>query len=161
MHDIGSIDPKLSKQAKYDALVPQVKSLLEGEHNHIANMANLAAVLKSTFDFLWVGFYLVDGDSLVLGPFQGPLACTRLYRGKGVCAAAWERNETVVVPDVEAFPGHVACSSLSRSEVVLPVRNRGGEVFAVLDVDSITVDDFDRHDVDGLERIVSVLEACL
>lgn len=161
MHDMGSIDPNLTKQAKYEALLPQIKSLFEGEHNHIANMANLAAVLKSTFDFLWVGFYLVDGDSLVLGPFQGPLACTRLFRGKGVCAAAWEKNETVVVPDVEAFPGHVACSSLSKSEVVLPVRDKEGEVLAVLDIDSVNLDAFDQDDVDGLERMVAVLEASL
>ncbi|MFT4777647.1 MAG: GAF domain-containing protein [Flavobacteriales bacterium] len=152
-----ALDLSLPKEEKYKVLQPQMKALFEGETNLIANMANCAAVLKEAFGFLWCGFYLVEGDELVLGPFQGPLACTRLYKGKGVCAAAWERNEIVLVPDVEAFPGHVACSSASKSEIVLPLRNTAGEVIAVLDVDSDVLNDFDYIDQVGLASILNCL----
>lgn len=152
-----AVDLSLPKEEKYKVLQPQMKALFEGESNLIANMANCAAVLKEAFGFLWCGFYLVEGEELVLGPFQGPVACTRLFKGKGVCAAAWERNETVLVPDVEAFPGHVACSSDSKSEIVLPLRNTKGEVIAVLDVDSDVLNDFDQIDQQGLESILNCL----
>lgn len=152
-----AVDLSLPKEEKYKVLQPQMKALFEGETNLIANMANCAAVLTEAFGFLWCGFYLVEGDELVLGPFQGPVACTRLFKGKGVCAAAWERNATVVVPDVEAFPGHVACSSDSKSEIVLPLRNTKGEVIAVLDVDSDVLNDFDHIDQQGLESILNCL----
>ncbi|WP_373825845.1 GAF domain-containing protein, partial [Bacteroides heparinolyticus] len=111
-----------SKEEKYRALLPQIKSLVSGEDDLIANLANVSAALKETFRFFWVGFYLAKGDELVLGPFQGPIACTRIRKGRGVCGTAWERKETLVVPDVDAFPGHIACSSLSRSEIVVPLK---------------------------------------
>ena len=152
-----AVDLTLPKKEKYQALEPQMKALFEGEDNLIANMANCSAVLREVFGFLWCGFYFVEGEQLVLGPFQGPVACTRLFKGKGVCAAAWERNEAVIVPDVEAFPGHVACSSSSKSEIVLPVRNNIGEVIAVLDVDSDQLNDFDAIDHHGLEAIIRYL----
>ncbi len=157
-----SIDQSLSKAEKYQQLVPQMKALLEGESNLTANLANFAALLHTTFGWHWTGFYLVsDEDDLVLGPFQGPVACTRLRRGKGVCAAAWESGQTVVVEDVDAFPGHVACSSLSRSEIVVPVRDNSGSVVAVLDVDSAKLADFDETDRAGLQALVVVLEEAL
>ena len=152
-----AVDLALPKKEKYEVLGPQMKALFEGEENLIANMANCSAVLKEVFGFLWCGFYLVEGEQLVLGPFQGPIACTRLFKGKGVCAAAWEKNETVIVADVDAFPGHVACSSSSRSEIVLPVRNKKGEVIAVLDVDSDQLNAFDQIDEHGLEAIIKYL----
>ena len=141
---------------RFDALLPALQALLDGELDRTANCANAVAVLYEAFSWHWVGFYRVDTvrDCLVLGPFQGPVACTRLYRGRGVCAAAWETGTTVVVPDVEAFPGHVACSALSRSEVVLPVVVEGS-VVAVLDVDAAEVDAFRPEHVAGLERVVA------
>ncbi len=145
-----------TKEAQYQALLPQIKALLSGESDRIANMANLAAVLKTQFDFFWVGFYLVKENELVLGPFQGPLACTRIAKGRGVCGTAWEKAETLLVPDVDAFPGHIACSSLSKSEIVVPVFSEG-EVIAVLDVDSDTLDTFDEVDADYLQQIVQLL----
>jgi GAF domain-containing protein len=143
---------------KFDALVPSLVGLLEGEVDRTANLANVAAALFEAFGWHWVGFYRVDGvrDELVLGPFQGPVACTRLVRGRGVCAAAWESGKTLVVPDVEAFPGHVACSALSRSEVVVPMVV-GGEVVAVLDVDAAEPDAFREDHVEGLERVVELI----
>ncbi|MBO4916582.1 MAG: GAF domain-containing protein [Bacteroidales bacterium] len=135
------------KEAKYMEVLPQAASLLEGETDEVARMANLAALLHGAFGFWWTGFYRVMGDELVLGPFQGPVACMHIPYGRGVCGTAWQRGETVVVPDVEEFPGHIACSSESRSEIVVPVR-RGGRVCAVLDIDSrelATFDDTDRH----------------
>jgi GAF domain-containing protein len=161
MHENVTIDRNLGKAEKYRLAELQIAALLQGEPNRIANLANTAAALKEVFGFFWVGFYMLEQDVLVLGPFQGTVACTRLYRGKGVCAAAWEQNETVLVPDVDAFPGHVACSSASRSEIVVPLRNRLGEVVGVLDVDSDVLDDFDDTDRVGLERIVKVVEAHL
>ena len=147
-----------SKEEKYRELVPQVKAVVEGETDRIANMANVASMLHETFGFWWTGFYRVSPPTpereLVLGPFQGPLACTRIKKGKGVCGTAWERGETVIVPDVDAFPGHIACSSLSRSEIVVPVWENG-MVVAVLDIDSKELGTFDEVDKKYLEEIVS------
>lgn len=145
------------KADKYAALLPQVAAVLSGEPDPIARMANLAAMLHETFPFLWTGFYRVVGDELVLGPFQGPLACTRIRRGRGVCGAAWAEERTVVVPDVEQFPGHIACSSLSRSEIVVPVRDGSGAVIAVLDIDSQELGTFDATDALWLERFADLL----
>ena len=154
--------PAGSKAQIYEALVPQIKSLTEGESDLYANLANIAAVLKGAFGFLWVGFYLVKpdnsqyGKSLVLGPFQGPAACTRIAFGTGVCGTAWNQAKCLVVPDVDQFPSHIACSSLSRSEIVVPVIN-DGVVSAVLDVDSKELDMFDSVDEKYLTKIVSFL----
>jgi L-methionine (R)-S-oxide reductase len=146
----------LSKQEQYAALLPQVEALLHGEPNLMANAANMVAALKQAFNFFWVGFYFVDGDELVLGPFQGPVACTRINYGKGVCGAAWQQAKTIVVPNVDEFPGHIACSSLSKSEIVVPVI-ADGKVVAVLDVDSDALNDFDATDADYLEKTVQFL----
>ena len=142
----------------YDEIVPQIESLLEGERDLIANLANISAVLKEAFNFLWVGFYLTKDDQLVLGPFQGPIACTRIDFGKGVCGHAYSTAETVIVPNVDEFPGHIACSSASKSEIVLPVFDKSGEVAMVLDVDSDRLDDFSRTDAEGLRKIVEIIE---
>ena len=146
----------MNKAAKYALLHAQLKSLLAGESDRTANLANAAALIHETFGFWWTGFYLVQGRELVLGPFQGPVACTRIPFGKGVCGTAWERRETVVVPDVEAFPGHIACSSASRSEIVVPVL-KGEEVLAVLDIDSRELATFDKEDAAGLEAVAATL----
>jgi len=146
----------LSKQEQYAALLPQIEALLHGEPNLMANTANMVAALKQAFNFFWVGFYFVDGDELVLGPFQGPVACTRIKFGKGVCGAAWQQAKTIVVPNVDEFPGHIACSSLSKSEIVVPVIV-DGNVVAVLDVDSDTLNDFDATDAKYLEKTVQFL----
>lgn len=145
-----------SKEEIYPSLIPQIKGLLEGEPDLIANLANVAAALKEQFGWLWVGFYLVRGEELVLGPFQGPVACTRIKKGRGVCGTSWQKAQTLIVPDVEKFPGHIACSSLSRSEIVVPVI-RNGEVAAVLDVDSDLLDQFDETDKKYLEEIVGLV----
>lgn len=145
-----------SKEEKYKELLPQVRAVVETETDPIANMANVASMLHETFGFWWTGFYRVLDGVLVLGPFQGPLACTRIKKGKGVCGTAWERGATVIVPDVDAFPGHIACSSLSRSEIVVPIK-RNGEVIAVLDIDSKDLATFDEVDKKYLEDVVSVL----
>lgn len=145
-----------NKDAKYRTLLPQIESLLATESDTIANMANIAAMLRDTFAFWWVGFYRVVDNTLILGPFQGPLACTRIKRGRGVCGTAWDRGETIVVPDVELFPGHIACSSLSRSEIVVPVI-KNGQVVAVLDIDSEHLNTFDETDRCWLEKITSLL----
>lgn len=149
-------DKTLSKQEQYAALVPQVEALLLGEPNLIANAANMVAALKQAFNFFWVGFYFVDGEELVLGPFQGPIACTRIKYGKGVCGTAWKDAQTIIVPNVDEFPGHIACSSLSKSEIVVPVFI-GGKVVAVLDVDSDKLNDFDTTDAAYLEQTVAFL----
>jgi L-methionine (R)-S-oxide reductase len=145
-----------TKQAKYEGLLPQIFALTESESSWIANLANTAAALKETFGFFWVGFYLVDGEQLVLGPFQGPVACTRIAFGKGVCGASWQQKTALLVPDVDAFPGHIACSSLSKSEVVLPLM-KDGEVIGVLDVDSNQLNDFDEVDVKFLTELCTWL----
>ena len=143
-----------SQKELYENLLPQIKSLVEGENDIIANMANVAACLKDTFNFWWVGFYRVVGEELVLGPFQGPLACTRIRKGKGVCGTAWQKAETVIVPDVDEFPGHIACSSLTKSEIVVPVF-KGKDVAAVLDIDSERLANFDETDKSFLEKLVT------
>ena len=145
------------KEEKYRMLLPQIKCLIEGEDDLIANLANVAAALKETFLFFWVGFYLVKGEDLVLAPFQGPVACTRIKKGRGVCGKAWKRAEILVVPDVDAFPGHIACSSLSRSEIVLPLLRAKGEVWGVLDVDSENLNSFDEVDARFLQELCSYL----
>lgn len=145
-----------TKEEQYQALIPQVRGLLDGEPDIIANLANVCAALKEQFGWLWVGFYLVKGDELVLGPFQGPVACTRIRKGKGVCGTSWAQAKTLIVPDVEKFPGHIACSSLSKSEIVLPLM-QNGEVIGVLDVDSINVAEFDETDQQYLNQIIELI----
>ena len=157
---------KGTKEEQYESLVPQIKVLLEGEPDLIANLANIAGALKEQFNWLWVGFYLVkpsfakasegEDDELVLGPFQGPVACTRIRKGRGVCGASWARAETLIVPDVEKFPGHIACSSLSRSEIVIPII-RNNKVLGVLDADSIDLDHYDIIDQKYLEQIIDLI----
>jgi GAF domain-containing protein len=146
-----------TKEDIYQALLPQVEALISGETDLYANLANIAAALREAFGFFWVGFYLVKGPELVLGPFQGPIACTRIARGRGVCGTAWKEQKTQLVPDVEAFPGHIACSSASKSEIVVPAFHQG-EVFLVLDVDSDALDDFDQIDQKYLEELMGMLE---
>jgi GAF domain-containing protein len=145
-----------TKEEQYKALIPQIKGLLEGETDLVANLANISAALREQFGWLWVGFYLVKKDELVLGPFQGPVACTRIKKGRGVCGASWEKEETLIVPDVEKFPGHIACSSLSRSEIVLPLR-KGAEIVGVFDIDSVDLNTFDEIDKRYLEEILQLL----
>jgi L-methionine (R)-S-oxide reductase len=145
-----------TKEQEYQSLIPQIEALIAGEEDLIANLANVCAALKEQFNFFWVGFYLLKTDNLVLGPFQGPVACTRIPKGKGVCGAAWEQAQTLIVPDVEAFPGHIACSSLSRSEIVLPII-REGVVLGVLDVDSEYLDQFDEVDSRYLQQILDLI----
>jgi GAF domain-containing protein len=147
---------KGTKEEQYESLLPQIKALLEGEPDLIANLANITGALKEQFNWLWVGFYLVKNDELVLGPFQGPVACTRIKKGKGVCGASWAKAQTLIVPDVEKFPGHIACSSLSRSEIVVPII-RNNKVIGVLDVDSIEPDQYDNIDQDYLEQITELI----
>ncbi len=144
------------KKEQYESLIPQISALITGEDDLIANLANICSALKEQFGWFWVGFYLVKQGELVLGPFQGPVACTRIAKGKGVCGAAWEQAQTLVVPDVDAFPGHIACSSLSRSEIVVPLFNHD-EVAGVLDVDSELLDHFDATDAYYLEQIVKLV----
>lgn len=147
-----------SKSERYEALYGQIRSVLETETDVIANMANICSMINRTFGFWWTGFYRVCDGQLVLGPFQGPMACTRISYGKGVCSTAWKQEQTVIVPDVDAFPGHIACSSASRSEIVVPVFDREGKVSAVLDIDSSELDTFDEEDRHWLEKIVSLLK---
>jgi GAF domain-containing protein len=146
-----------SKEEIYQALLPQVEALISGEQDLVANLANIAAALREAFGFFWVGFYVVQGQELVLGPFQGPIACTRIAYGRGVCGTAWKEKKTQLVPDVEAFPGHIACSSASKSEIVVPAF-QNGEVFLVLDLDSDKLDDFDAVDQRYLEALMGLLE---
>jgi len=147
---------KGDKQTQYQSLIPQIKALIEGEPDLIANLANIAGALKEQFGWFWVGFYLVKGDQLVLGPFQGPVACTRINKGRGVCGTSWANAATLIVPDVEKFPGHIACSSLSKSEIVVPMINNG-IVWGVLDVDSEFLDSFDDTDKKYLEIITGLI----
>ncbi len=145
-----------TRQEQYQSLLPQIKALIEGEADLVANLANVAAALKEQFNHLWTGFYLVRNNELVLGPFQGPVACTRIKKGRGVCGASWEQGKTLIVPDVEKFPGHIACSSLSKSEIVVPLFHNG-EVAGVLDVDSVELDAFNETDQYFLEQIVALI----
>jgi L-methionine (R)-S-oxide reductase len=145
-----------TKEEKYQSLIPQIKALIEGEPDLVANLANIVAALMEQFGWFWIGFYLVKEDQLVLGPFQGPVACTRIRKGKGVCGTSWQKAQTIIVPDVEKFPGHIACSSLSKSEIVVPVI-RDSKVMGVLDVDSDQLDAFDTIDQQYLEQIVTLI----
>lgn len=153
--DLITIDG--NKEEQYRSLLPQIEALIKHETDLIANLANITAALKEQFGWLWIGFYLVKNNDLVLGPFQGPIACTRIQKGKGVCGSSWQQAETIIVPDVEQFPGHIACSSLSRSEIVVPIF-KNGEVAAILDVDSETLNQFDETDKLYLEQMVSWIE---
>lgn len=151
--------PKTTNREEiYDALFPQIEALLSGEADFVANTANIAAALKEAFGFFWVGFYFVKDNQLVLGPFQGPIACTRIPFHKGVCGKCYSAAQTIVVPNVDEFPGHIACSSASKSEIVVPVFNSNNEIIAVLDVDSNRLDDFSETDKNGLERMVTLLK---
>ena len=152
LHIALSVD----KAEQYQSLIPQIEALVAGEPDLVANLANICAALKEQFNWFWVGFYIVKDNELVLGPFQGPVACTRIGLGKGVCGAAWEQEQTLIVPDVDAFPGHIACSSLSRSEIVVPAF-RNGKVAAVLDVDSELLNQFDETDAQFLEQVVKLV----
>ena len=151
------ISKSVSKKERYQTLLPQIKALVEGEPDQVANLSNIAAALKQTMDFFWVGFYLVKENQLVLGPFQGPIACTRIDLGKGVCGTAWKEKRTILVPDVEKFPVHIACNSASKSELVLPAF-KNNEVALVLDVDSDTLDDFNSTDQLALEELMRIIE---
>lgn len=154
------ITSSTEKAELYAMLLPQIESLMEGESDLIANLSNVAAALKQTFHFFWVGFYLVKENELVLGPFQGPIACTRIGFGKGVCGAAWKEEKAIIVPNVDEFPGHIACSSDSKSEIVLPALING-KVFLVLDVDSDKLSDFDQTDAEYLGRLMKLIERSL
>lgn len=147
------------RKTVYDEIAPQIEALVAGETDLTANLANIAAVLKEAFGFFWVGFYLRKESQLVLAPFQGPLACTRIDFDKGVCGHCYTTKETVIVPNVEEFPGHIACASESKSEIVLPIFEKNGEVFGVLDVDSDKLNDFSETDAKGLKKIVKIIES--
>ena len=147
-----------TKQEKYESLLPQIKALLEGETDAIANMANISAALKEAFNFFWVGFYLVKNEQLVLGPFQGPVACTRINIGKGVCGSAWQQQQAIIVDDVDAFPGHIACSALSKSEIVIPLYDANKQCIGVLDVDSDNYSMFDKTDEHFLTQVIELLK---
>ena len=153
MSETLTIPQTKDRAAIYESLVPQIEALISGEPDLVANLANVAAALKEAFGFFWIGFYLKKEGQLVLGPFQGPIACTRIAFDKGVCGAAYTRRETMLVPNVDAFPGHIACSSASKSEVVVPIFSQNGDVVAVLDVDSDILDDFSTIDLAGLEAV--------
>lgn len=146
---------------RFEEILPQIKALVESEPDLTANLANIAAVLKEAFDFFWVGFYIAKGKQLVLGPFQGPLACTRIGFSEGVCGRSYSNNETVIVPNVDEFPGHIACSSASRSEIVVPIQASDGQPIGVLDVDSDKLDDFSQTDAYGLERVAAIISETL
>ncbi|MEQ8237707.1 MAG: GAF domain-containing protein [Cyclobacteriaceae bacterium] len=146
-----------NKEEVYQSLIPQIKALISGEEDLIANLANISAALKTAFNHLWIGFYLVKEEELVLGPFQGPIACTRIRKGKGVCGTVWQTGKTEIVPDVEAFPGHIACSSDSKSEIVVPIKNQEGVVVGVLDIDSNQLDTFNAIDQKYLEDLMGAV----
>jgi L-methionine (R)-S-oxide reductase len=152
------IPKTISRKEIYDALVPQIEALVSSETDLTANLANIAAALKEAFNFFWVGFYLKKENQLVLGPFQGPIACTRIHFNRGVCGHCYTIKATIIVPDVEAFPNHIACSSASKSEIVLPAFDKNGDVFLVLDVDSDLLDDFSEDDRVGLEQVMRIIE---
>ncbi|MDN5201792.1 GAF domain-containing protein [Fulvivirgaceae bacterium BMA10] len=149
-----------NKSEKYDILILQIEALVTGEEDMIANLANIASALRYTMNFFWVGFYIVKDNQLVLGPFQGPIACTRIQKGKGVCGTAWEQKKTILVPDVDQFPGHIACSSDSKSEIVLPAF-KNNEVALILDVDSDQLNDFDEVDRENLTKVIQIIEGFL
>lgn len=151
-----TINRNTTKEEQYKSLIPQIDGLLYGETDFIANLANVCAALKEQFNWFWVGFYLVKNDELVLGPFQGPVACTRIKKGKGVCGASWQQAETIIVPNVDEFPGHIACASASKSEIVLPLI-KNGEVIGVFDVDSEFLNHFDETDKLYLEQVISII----
>ena len=155
------IPKNASRKEIYETLVPQIEALVFGETDMTANLANIAAALKEAFDFFWVGFYIKKENQLVLGPFQGPIACTRINFNRGVCGHCYSTKQTVIVPDVEIFPGHIACSSASKSEIVLPAFDKNGDVFLVLDVDSDVLNDFSTDDAEGLEQIMRIVERFL
>lgn len=158
MAETLTVSKTASKEDKYKSLLPQIEALITGEDDQIANLANISAALKEAFGWLWVGFYLVrDGQQLVLGPFQGPIACTRINYGKGVCGTSWKDGKTIIVPDVEKFPGHIACSSLSRSEIVVPIKDLYGNVTGVLDIDSGELNTFNQTDKKYLEKLVKLI----
>ena len=152
------VDPGMGKEERYRQLLPQLEALLNGETNTVANESNFCAALHHNMGFFWTGFYWVDGEQLVLGTFQGPVACTRIPKGKGVCGTAWSSNQVLIVPDVNTFPGHIACSSLSQSEIVVPVRDSSGTVIGVLDVDSTEPGFFDEVDAHFLEQALVILQ---
>jgi GAF domain-containing protein len=154
------ISQEASKEEKYQTLIPQIKALVTGEPDLMANLANIAAALKTGMDYFWVGFYLVKDDEMVLGPFQGPIACTRIAKGKGVCGTSWSEAKTILVPNVDEFPGHIACSSASKSEIVLPAFKEG-QVALVLDVDSDELNDFDAVDQSHLSDLMKIIEELL
>ncbi len=145
------------KVEQYQSIIPQIQAIVEGESDVIANLANICAALKQQFDWLWIGFYLVKQNELVLGPFQGPIACTRIAKGRGVCGTAWEQQQVMIVPDVDQFPGHIACSSASRSEIVLPIM-KNGECIGVLDIDSEELNQFDEMDAEYLQQLMLMIE---
>jgi len=151
-----TITRNASKEEQYKSLIPQIEGLLYGETDFIANLANVCAALKEQFNWFWVGFYLVKDDELVLGPFQGPVACTRIKKGKGVCGSSWLQGETIIVPDVDEFPGHIACASASKSEIVLPLI-KNDKVIGVFDVDSEFLNHFDEMDKIYLEQVISII----
>jgi len=152
-----NIDNTAGKEEIYQSLIPQIEALLSGEVNLVANMANVAAALKQAFDFFWVGFYVVDGENMVLGPFQGPIACTRIARDQGVCGKVWADKKLAIVPNVDEFPGHIACNSAAKSEVVVPGFDADGQVLFVLDIDSDQLNDFDEADAQYLSQIANLL----
>lgn len=153
-----TISQSSDRHSKYETLLPQIEALITDEDDLTANLANISAALKQTFDFLWIGFYQVKEDELVLGPFQGPIACTRILKGKGVCGTAWAKGETIIIPDVDQFPGHIACSGDSKSEVVVPVF-KNGEVAMILDIDSNQLNDFDQTDAEWLQKLAELVES--
>lgn len=151
------INNTLSKKEKYEALLPQIEGLVFGEDDLIANLSNIIAALKFSFNWLWVGVYFVKEEQLVLGPFQGPIACTRIPKGKGVCGTSWEEKKSLIVPNVDEFPGHIACSSASKSEIVIPLLNQEKEVVLILDVDSEELNQFDKVDEKYLSKIINLI----
>jgi GAF domain-containing protein len=157
MSETIAIPQTQNKEEKYVALLPQIKALTSGEEDLIANLSNIAAALKETFNFFWVGFYMVKNEQLILGPFQGPVACTRISYGEGVCGTSWKNKETIIVPDVDKFPGHIACSAASKSEMVVPAL-KADEVEFILDVDSDILDNFDSTDKKYLEELIMILQ---
>jgi len=153
-----TVSNHLSKEKKYEELIPQLKALVEGESDQIANLSNIMSALKWTFDWLWIGVYFVRGDELVLGPFQGPIACTRIQLGRGVSGTAWNKKETIIVPNVDEFPDHIICNSASKSEIVLPIMNKNGDVSMILDADSAELNDFDEVDEKYLSQVVDIIK---